>query len=614
MSIPTKEETPRGLRGRGVLGFGARVPLWAVVVCAAAMTFFFVAPFIFGTGIVPVLIGFLVVLIFAYAWNPVAGVLGELSLGHIIAWGAGGYAMMKAINAGWGLPIAMIVALVVGAVVGLVIVGFATFAKLEGLYLFVFTLVATYFAIAVVKDWQWLGANIGIGLSEIPISIDNLYFVMLAYVVILMVANAGLLMSRRGLIWLAIKDDSDRVVSLGWSRVRQRFIGYGVTSAMASLGGGLFILSVAYAFPEGTISLGLAVVALLAIYVGGPGTLAGPLLGVLLLKGLSTVAELGGTDETTAQWALLLQYTVALIVVTVLLYIERRRRSSAIASAGQPAVDEAAQEESLGEARGGSLVNLAEISAKFPSRPASSERSELSVSHLAKSFGGLRVLNDVSFSVSAGEVLGLVGPNGAGKSTICNIIAGDIRPDSGNVELSGKDAARLSIAKRTLMGLGRTYQVPRVFPSLTLSENVVIANGEITPRQAQELLSSLGVQNPQRQGEHASLLERRMVEMARLIATKPVWVLLDEPLAGLTLDEHDLIRHTVSEMARQGSCVLIIEHLIPAILPVTDRMVVLDGGVLIADGPPKDVLKQESVVTAYLGSTKVLSLEPLAER
>jgi branched-chain amino acid transport system permease protein len=578
------------------------------------MTFFFVAPFIFGMGIVPVLIGFLVVLIFAYAWNPVAGVLGELSLGHIVAWGAGGYAMVKVINAGWGLPVAMVVAVVVGAVVGLVIVGFATFARLDGLYLFVFTLVATYFAIAVVKDWQWLGANIGIGLSEIPISIDNLYFVMLAYVVILMVANAGLLMSRRGLIWLAIKDDSDRVVSLGWSRVRQRFIGYGITSAMASLGGGLFILSVAYAFPEGTISLGLAVVALLAIYVGGPGTLAGPLLGVLLLKGLSTIAELGGTDKTTAQWALLLQYSVALIVVTVLLYIERRRRSSAIASAGQPAVDEAAQEESLEEARGGSLVNLAEISARFPSRSATSERPQLSVSHLAKSFGGLRVLNDVSFSVSSGEVLGLVGPNGAGKSTICNIIAGDIRPDNGNVELSGKDAAQLSIAKRTLMGLGRTYQVPRVFPSLTLSENVVIANGEITPRQAQELLSSLGVQNPHRQGEHASLLERRMVEMARLIATKPVWVLLDEPLAGLTLDEHDLIRHTVSEMARQGSCVLIIEHLIPAILPVTDRMVVLDGGVLIADGPPKDVLKQESVVTAYLGSTKVLSLEPLVER
>lgn len=597
------------VRGIGPLRFGDRLPPWAVAVCAVAMTFFFLAPLGFGTGIVPVLIGFLVVLIFAYSWNPVAGVLGELTIGHVIAWGAGGYAMVQTINAGWGLPAAVVVASICGGLVGLIIVAFATLAKLEGLYLFVFTLVATYFAIAVAKDWQWLGANIGIGLKEIPLDINALYYVMVIYVVLLMVANAGLLMSRRGLIWIAIRDDPERVVSLGWSRVRQRFIGYGVTSAMAGLGGGLFILSLAYVFPETALSLGLAVVALLAIYVGGPGTLAGPLLGVLLLKGLSTAAELGGSDVTTAKLALLLQYSVALVVVTILLYVERRRRSRAIAEAGRPAVDDSVQEESSREARDAALASLANVSARFPSRPGSRADASLAVFQLAKSFGGLHVLRDINFSVSAGEVLGLVGPNGAGKSTICNIIAGDLRPDMGEVRLSGHNVAKDGVAKRTRMGLGRTYQVPRVFPSLTLGENVVIANGEITAHQANDLLTSLGVQNPRRQGEHASLLERRMVEMARLIATKPTWVMLDEPLAGLTLEEHDLIRHTVTEMARQGSCVLIIEHLIPAILPVTDRMVVLDGGVLIADGAPAEVLQQESVVTAYLGSTQVLTLD-----
>jgi ABC-type branched-subunit amino acid transport system ATPase component len=236
------------------------------------------------------------------------------------------------------------------------------------------------------------------------------------------------------------------------------------------------------------------------------------------------------------------------------------------------------------------------------------DRGPLRVEHLRKSFGGLRVLEDVSFHVDPGEILGLVGPNGAGKSTICNLIAGLIPPDEGRITFGSREIGSMAPHRRVQFGLGRTYQTPRVFPSLTLAENVAIAGSAAGTAEARRLLEGFGVVQPDKLGETATLMERRMVEIARLSALQPHWVLLDEPLAGLATEEHDLLLERVKEMAEGGTSVMIIEHLVPVIAPITDRIVVLDGGRLIADGPPEVVLRQQEVVDAYLGEPIALEL------
>jgi branched-chain amino acid transport system ATP-binding protein len=225
------------------------------------------------------------------------------------------------------------------------------------------------------------------------------------------------------------------------------------------------------------------------------------------------------------------------------------------------------------------------------------------ISGVRKQFGRLEVLRDVSFSIRPGEVVGIVGPNGAGKSTLCNLISGIEPVSSGQISLNGEDVTTFSIRKRTSAGIGRSFQTPRLFPSLTLSENLGLSGRHFTGEESADLLAQIGVLNGERRrGDDSQFFARRLTEVTKAALGGTTVLLLDEPLAGLTSEEHDIVLGLARMVADEGACVAIVEHLIPVLAPAVDRIVVLADGRIIADGPPIEVLQEEAVIDAYLGA------------
>ena len=234
----------------------------------------------------------------------------------------------------------------------------------------------------------------------------------------------------------------------------------------------------------------------------------------------------------------------------------------------------------------------------------------LEISNLTKNFGGLQVLQDVSFGLHAGEILGLIGPNGAGKSTLFNLITGAYLPNEGEIRFCEKSLVGLkphSICKR---GIARTFQLVRIFPSMTVLENVLtgaIYGRSVGKKKAlNEALECLEILNllaaKDTVSAHLTYSDRRLVEIARAIAAKPGLALLDEPLAGLNPTETENIMAVIQHIRKErGISIIWIEHKMDAVFNVCDRIVVLDYGVKIAEGRPKEIAINNKVVEAYLG-------------
>ncbi len=231
----------------------------------------------------------------------------------------------------------------------------------------------------------------------------------------------------------------------------------------------------------------------------------------------------------------------------------------------------------------------------------------LSVRNLSKRFGGLKAINDVSFEIFHGEIVGLIGPNGAGKTTLFNLISGILTPDSGDVILEGISLKPFSPVKRSLMGLGRTFQIVRPF-SMTVLENVMVPilarNRNIARARsaAFDILSLLHLeQYADAHPDNLTLALRKRIEVARALATRPKLLMLDEVLAGLNPTEINENLPIIRQVRDQGITVLIIEHLMDALMAVSERVLAMDQGSLIANGTPAEVTSNECVIKAYLG-------------
>jgi len=233
----------------------------------------------------------------------------------------------------------------------------------------------------------------------------------------------------------------------------------------------------------------------------------------------------------------------------------------------------------------------------------------LALHGVAKSYGALKVTDNVSLAVQAGETLGILGPNGAGKTTLFNLICGDASVDAGRVEFEGRDITALLPHRRCRLGLGRTYQIPQPFGQMSVFENLVAAacfgagqREHEAWHTASEVLAQTGLhkQANQRAGS-LTLLDRKRLELARALATRPKVLLLDEIAGGLTEPE---ARALVAELARikaAGVTMVWIEHVVHALLAIADRLFVIDFGQPIAEGEPQAVLADPEVQRVYLG-------------
>jgi len=237
--------------------------------------------------------------------------------------------------------------------------------------------------------------------------------------------------------------------------------------------------------------------------------------------------------------------------------------------------------------------------------------SVLEVSHLSKSFAGLKALDDVSFTVRTGEILGLIGPNGSGKTTLINVVTGLLPATSGAVTIDGVDITKMKAHRVARAGIGRTFQTVRLFSELTVLENVEVAAVSMgQPRRtaihaARELLAQLDLEQF---GESLAASipfgHQRKLEMARALAMKPKFVFLDEPAAGLNEEESDALHHLLKDLPERFAIgLVVVEHDMRLMMNLCPRLHVLNYGKTITEGTPAEVRANEQVVTAYLGSS-----------
>ena len=233
----------------------------------------------------------------------------------------------------------------------------------------------------------------------------------------------------------------------------------------------------------------------------------------------------------------------------------------------------------------------------------------LKTESLTRRFEGLVAVNDVSFSLDSGEILGIIGPNGAGKTTFINLVSGITMPSSGRIEYKGKDITYTPAHKRAQMGIARTYQLIHPLENLSLLENVMVgsifsrgSSLKVARRKAIDICSSLGLSDLDRDPSKLTILEIKKMEIAKALANEPEVLFLDEVMAGLNSDETRALIGMIQTVAKERKLAVgVVEHVMGVIRELTHRVIVLEAGELIAQGPYEEVSKNPRVIAAYLG-------------
>ncbi|MFG1270027.1 ABC transporter ATP-binding protein [Xanthobacter sp. DSM 14520] len=237
----------------------------------------------------------------------------------------------------------------------------------------------------------------------------------------------------------------------------------------------------------------------------------------------------------------------------------------------------------------------------------------LSVEAISKRFGGLQAVKDLSFRLEEGEILGLLGPNGAGKTTAFNMIAGFFRPDEGRVLLAGRNVAGLKPWDICKAGIGRTFQLSKPFGDLSVVENLMVggfarsSDRRRIRTKAEEIAVFLGLEaKAETEAHNLTAFDRRKLELGRALSTEPRLLLMDEVVAGATPSEAVEMVALVRRVCERGVSVLIVEHVMKVIMALSDRVLVMDRGALIADGRPQEVVTSPDVLKAYFGERYVV--------
>lgn len=535
----------------------------------------------------------------AQAWNLLGGFAGQISFGHAAFFGTGAYvagigATRLSLDPWWGLvlavPVAALLALGMGGVC----------FRLRGPYFSLATLALSQMLRVLATNLSGLtgGAQ---GLMVVPAwtSAVPFYYVGLGLAGLAYLVNRTFLHSRWGRFALAVRDDETAAEALAVPAARTKTIALILSGALTALAGGFYFCYFGYLEPSIAFSLSeVSIAVVLVVVLGGIATLSGPLLGAAAMVVLSEVFR-----RHLGQAHLLL---LGLMVVLVIRFLPRGLVG--LGSLFQPATGPATgpvadPPTSLAAAAGADLPSVRSTGATPPPSPL------LRCHGLSRSFGGLQALSDFDLTVQAGEIVGIIGPNGAGKTTLFSLLTGQLRPSAGRVEFRGLrlEGCRPGLACR--LGLVRTFQIPRPFARLTVLDNVVTAALAVLrdrPEARRRAWDSLAVTRltPQAglEARALTLAARKRLELARALATGPSLLLLDETAAGLTPSETQELVEIIGQLRRSGVSIVLVEHVLPVVLGLADRVVVLHHGRRLAEGPPDEVLRRPEVRLAYLGA------------
>jgi branched-chain amino acid transport system ATP-binding protein len=237
----------------------------------------------------------------------------------------------------------------------------------------------------------------------------------------------------------------------------------------------------------------------------------------------------------------------------------------------------------------------------------------LTVDQLCKTFGGLKAINNLDFNVDEGEIVGIIGPNGSGKTTALNLITGFLKPNTGKITFQGVDITGLPRYQINKRGIARTFQLCKPFLDFTALQNVMVGrvygqkpctNMKDAAYESEEILDKVGLlSKSQIMVKDLRVMERKRLELARALATKPALLLLDELMAGLNLAEADDVCQLISRIRDSKVTIIMVEHIVKAVTCISNRIIVLNMGEKIAEGPPEEIVRHPKVIEVYLGKS-----------
>jgi len=565
------------------------------------------SPFVFHLAVQVCVFGAL-----ATAWNIVGGYAGQLSLGHAVFYAIGSYAAtMLVIHFGISPWIGMFAGALV-AVVAALVIAYPTL-RLRGPFFALATIAFLEVCRLLVVHFDSVtGGSAGL---NVPLNIGFKWMIFREKWAYLSIAFGFLAVtlwvswlvrySRFGFYLIAVREREDAARAVGVNAVRVKIAAAVISAALTSMLGSFHAMYLTFLEPSSAFSLELSIQIAMFALIGGLGTVAGPLLGTVLVLPAAELSRgwLSALGNGTHGFV----YGVVLVLVVLFfpkglvghlgdralglidrLPGARRTRVDApgVSSGATPATVSAAPRAARGEPL-------------------------LIADGLHKRFGGLHATDNVSLTLHEGEILGVIGPNGAGKTTVFNQLSGFIRPDAGSVRVRqpGGEWTRPTTPEAfARMGVGRTFQIVQPFSGLTVLENIMLgafmhtrspAEAEAIARDVARMTDLTSLLDAEARGLTVGGMKR--LEVARALATRPRVLLLDEVLAGLNPTDVSRAIDMIRRIRDSGVSILMIEHLMQATVALSDRIIVLNAGQLLREGKPAEVMNDPAVIEAYLG-------------
>ncbi|MEW1776921.1 branched-chain amino acid ABC transporter ATP-binding protein/permease [Streptomyces sp. NPDC086777] len=552
--------------------------------------------------------------IMASGWNIISGYAGYVSLGQSAFLGIGAYTTaLLSIHTGVSPLLAAPMGGVVAAA-GALVLGMVG-RRTRGIAFVIISYAFLELTALVVSNWSSLtNGNHGLALPLPTWNRDYLnwpfYYYLFALLIITVWGSWAIRRSKLGIGLAAIRDDESKADGVGVRTDRYKMFAFAASAFPIGVAGGVYAYYIAFLDPASMFDIVIAMQIVLAAHLGGVGTLWGPVLGAFTLEPLNQFTNQSLSGPDAGSWRLIIYGTLLAAIVLffpkgvlaeAVVWFKRLRHIDPEATAGKR----------LSVADGG-----------LPAPVMARRRDEaatggplLAVEGLSKSFGGVKAVNDCSFTVERGSITGLIGPNGSGKTTVFNLLDGSLPSDSGVIRLGAERLDGLPRWRRAHAGLARVFQATRVFPHLTALENLAVPSRSFaTPRlgtsamngteaaRAREWLDFVGMGDyAEHRAGSLSYGQQKLIELAQALMLEPEILLLDEPAAGINPTLMERLTGIVRKLNDAGTTVVIVEHNMPLVLSLCDHIHVLAQGSVIASGPPGEIERNPDVLDAYLG-------------
>jgi branched-chain amino acid transport system permease protein len=537
------------------------------------------------------------------SWALLSGFAGYFSLGHAAFFGVGMYTTATLTTQFQvpflaTVPAAAAVAAVLGIGIGAVVF---RLKRLRGELFALLTLAVTFVIATIILNTP-IDGGAGVFMSAVPMphimptQTGTIYVLGFAMCVATLAIAWKVAHSRLGMGLFAIHDDEDVAEAKGVPTFRYKMAAFALSAGIAGAVGGIHAMYVGFLTVGGTFELTVPLYVVLMSVLGGSRHWFGPTVGAAVITTLLYAFISGGE-------AMIGRAIVGLILIVAILWLP---------DGVVPAVQKwLRRQKSLSRAKPIEAEPAAAIVpvVTAPARPVG-ERTILEVRSVTKRFGGLQALDGVDLDVREGEILGLVGPNGSGKTTLINVISGFYPLSSGTIAVDGAQIGHLPAHEVAGRGVARTYQIPRPFVNMTVLDNVALSATFGGPvRSAAEVrdeavhwIAFTGLAGKEQAlPAELNLHERKFLELARALAARPKLLLLDEVLSGLNPAEVDNAIRLVRAIRAQGATIVFVEHLMRAVVELSDRIAVLNEGKLFALGAPREVMRDPRVISIYLG-------------